>query len=52
MTSTVEALQNLYVSKGGALTDTCPDIANGAQVGDYVTIPDVINALAELIKNG
>lgn len=49
MDTTVEALQNLYVAKGGALTDTYNGIADGAQVGDYVTIPDMINAQARLI---
>ena len=38
MTSTIEALQNLYVAKGGTLSD----------VADLVTIPDMINALAAL----
>lgn len=49
MTSTVEALQNLYVAKGGELTDTYEDIADGVAVSDYVTIPDMINALAQLV---
>ena len=49
MATTVKALQNLYVAKGGALTDTYNNIADGAQVGDYVTIPDMINAEAQLI---
>lgn len=48
MTSTVEALQNLYVSKGGALTDSYIDIANGAKVGNMNTIPDLINAIAKI----
>lgn len=38
MTSTIEALQNLYVAKGGELS----------AVADLVTIPDMINALAAL----
>ena len=38
MTTTIEALQNLYVAKGGTLAD----------VADIVTIPDMINALATL----
>lgn len=48
MKSTVEALQSVYLSKGGALTDTYPDIADGAPVGDYVTIPDMISAFVAL----
>ena len=48
MDTTVVALQNLYVAKGGELTDTYEDIAGGIPVSDYVTIPDMINALAEL----
>lgn len=48
MTSTITALQNLYVARGGELTDTYDDIANGEAVANYVTIPDMINALAEL----
>lgn len=38
MTSTIEALQNLYVAKGGELS----------AVANLVTIPDMINALATL----
>lgn len=38
MNTTIEALQNLYVSKGGELST----------VADIVTIPDMINALATL----
>lgn len=38
MTSTIEALQNLYVAKGGELS----------AVANLVTIPDMINALAAL----
>lgn len=49
MDTTVKALQNLYVAKGGELTDTYEDIAGGVAVSDYVTIPDMINALAELV---
>lgn len=48
MKSTVEALQSVYLEKGGALTDTYPDIANGAPVGDYVTIPDMISAFVAI----
>jgi hypothetical protein len=48
MDTTVKALQNLYVAKGGELTDTYADIAGGVAVSDYTVIPDMINALAEL----
>lgn len=51
MDSTVNALQNLYVSKGGALTDSYIDIANGNKVGNMNTIPDLINAIAKLETN-
>lgn len=47
MTTTVEALKEIYVSLGGELTDTYDDIAGGVAVGDYVTIPDVSNAIAQ-----
>lgn len=47
MTTTVEALKEIYVSLGGELTDTYDDIAGGIAVGDYVTIPDVSNAIAQ-----
>lgn len=48
MDTTVIALQNLYVALGGELTDTYDDICDGAPVSDYVIIPDVINAIAQL----
>ena len=48
MTSTIVALQNLYVAMGGNLTDTYEDIDNGSPVSNLVRIPDMINALAEL----
>lgn len=41
MTTTIEALQNLYVAEGGELSD----------VVNLVTIPDMINALATLIAS-
>lgn len=44
--TTVEALKEVYVSLGGALTDTYPTIADGAPVSDYVTNPDVIAAIS------
>lgn len=41
MDTTVKALQNLYVAKGGDLNT----------VANLVTIPDIINALAELVAS-
>ncbi len=41
MDTTIQALQNLYVAKGGTLED----------VQNIVTIPDMINALAELVES-
>ena len=52
MDTTVKALQNLYVAMGGELTDTYDDIADGAAVSNYVTIPDMINVIAALISSG
>lgn len=52
MTSTLEALQVLYVVLGGDITDTYEDIANGAPVSDYVVIPDVINAISKHVASG
>lgn len=46
MDNTIIALQNLYVAMGGELTDTYDTICDGAKVSDYVTIPDMINAIA------
>ena len=48
MNTTVQALQALYVKLGGSLTDTYDDIANGATVADYATIPDMVDAIAEV----
>lgn len=48
MTSTIQALQNLYVALGGNLTDTYEDIDDGATVANLVRIPDMINAIAQL----
>ena len=50
MDGTVKALQNLYVALGGDLEDTYEAICDGAKVSDYVLIPDMINAIAELKK--
>lgn len=48
MDNTITALQKLYVAMGGELTDTYDDIADGTAVSNYVIIPDMINAIAEL----
>lgn len=48
MNSTVDALKNLYVALGGDLDDTYETICDGAKVNDYILIPDMINAIAEL----
>ena len=48
MTTTVKALQNLYVAMGGNLTDTYSTVCDGAAVGNLVRIPDMINAIAQL----
>ena len=50
MNTTVQALLGLYVTLGGKLTDTYPDIADGT-VGNYTLIPDCIKAVAK-IANG
>ena len=42
MDKTIDALRNLYVALGG----TASDVAN------IVIIPDLINAIAELISSG
>lgn len=52
MDSTVHALQDLYVKKGGQLTDTYEGIADGIPVADYVTIPDLIEAVSMLGGGG
>lgn len=52
MNTTVQSLQALYVKLGGSLTDTYDDIADGAAVGNYVVIPDVIDALSKITENG
>ena len=52
MNTTVQALQALYVKLGGSLTDTYDDIANGATVADYATIPDMVDAIAEVTESG
>ena len=52
MKTTVKSLQDLYVELGGSLTDTYETIANGIPVGDYVTIPDMIEAVAQKAPSG
>lgn len=52
MTSTIEALQALYVAMGGNLTDTYASIDDGAPVSNLVRIPDMINAIASLKASG
>lgn len=44
---TIEALQEVYTALGGELSDTYEDIASGAAVSDYTTIPDCIAAIAQ-----
>lgn len=51
MNTTVQALQALYVKLGGSLTDTYDDIADGATVADYATIPDMVDAIAEVAES-
>lgn len=50
MDTTVQALQALYVKLGGSLTDTYDNIADGATVADYATIPDMVDAIAQISK--
>lgn len=52
MNTTVQALQALYVKLGGSLTDTYDNIADGATVADYATIPDMVDAIAEVAESG
>ena len=48
--TTVEALKGLYVAMGGNLTDYYSDVASGIAVGDYVLIPDCIQAITNIIS--
>lgn len=50
MNTTVQALQALYVKLGGSLTDTYDNIADGATVADYATLPDMVDAIAQISK--
>lgn len=52
MNTTIKSLQDLYVKLGGELTDTYEGIADGAAVGDYTTIPDMIEAVKEKASSG
>ena len=47
MDTTVKALQAVYIAFGGALDDTYSGIADGAAVGDYTVIPDMVSAIAK-----
>ena len=50
--NTIQALQALYVKLGGDLTDTYEGIAGGVPVSDYVLIPDMIAACAQIAEPG
>ena len=52
MNTTIQALQDYYVKLGGSLTDTSADIADGEAVGNYTTIPDVIEACVQKAGSG
>lgn len=52
MNTTVQALQALYVKLGGSLTDNYDDIADGAAVSDYATIPDMVEAISQKAQSG
>ena len=49
--NTIQALQALYLKLGGNLTDTYAGIAGGIPVGDYVLIPDMIAACAQIAES-
>jgi hypothetical protein len=49
MKTTVEALKALYVALGGQLTDYYSDIAGGVAVSEYVLIPDVVEAISQVV---
>lgn len=48
----LNALKNLYVKLGGALTDTYEGIAGGKPVSDYIMKTDVVSACAEKAEGG
>ena len=52
MNTTIQALQALYVKLGGELTDTYANIADGEQVGNYTTVPDMIQACTQKTGGG
>lgn len=45
MTTTLKAIQALYVKIGGNLTDTYDAIANGAAVSNYTLLTDALKAV-------
>ena len=47
MGNNVKALQELYVTLGGELTDTYEDIADGVPVSDITTIAEMIQAVGK-----
>lgn len=52
MNTTIQALQALYVKLSGLLTDVYENIASGEQVGNYTTIPDMIEACTQKAESG
>lgn len=52
MKTTVQALQDVYIQLGGALTDTYAGIAGGVPVGDYTAIPDMVEAVSKKASSG
>lgn len=52
MKTTVQALQDVYIQLGGALTDTYAGIAGGVPVGDYIAIPDMVEAVSKKASSG
>lgn len=52
MKTTVQALQDVYIQLGGALTDTYAGIAGGVPVGDYTAIPDMVEAVSKKASAG
>ena len=47
MKSNIEALKDIYISLGGLLTDIYDNINDGSPVGDYATIPDIVEAISK-----
>ena len=48
MNSAIKALQSVYIALGGSLTDSYSSISDGAIVGDYNVIPDMLDAIAKI----